>query len=171
DELALGVGDVAHLRREAHLAGRLRFDLRGRRRPRRRAADVERAHRQLRARLADRLRGDDAHRLADVDEVATAEVAPVALGAEAIASLAGERRAHLDLVDAEALDVVDLVLAEQRAGLEMRGLRLRIDDVRRGDAAEDALAQRLDDLAAFHQRLHHHAVARAAVVAGDDEVL
>src|SRR4029077_12301712 len=31
------------------------------------AADVERAHRELRARLADRLRGDHADRLADID--------------------------------------------------------------------------------------------------------
>ena len=45
----------------------------------RRAADVERAHRELGARLADRLAGDDAHRLADVDLVAAGEIAPVAL--------------------------------------------------------------------------------------------
>ena len=50
---------------------------------RRRAADVERAHRELRARLADRLAGDDADRLADVDLVAARQVAPVALGAHA----------------------------------------------------------------------------------------
>ena len=34
------------------------------------AAGVERAHRQLGARLADRLRGDDTHRLADLDDLA-----------------------------------------------------------------------------------------------------
>ena len=45
---------------------------------RRRATDVERAHRELGARLADRLRRDDADRLADVDAVAAREVAPVA---------------------------------------------------------------------------------------------
>ena len=50
---------------------------------RRRATDVERAHRELRARLADRLAGDDADRLADVDLVAAREVASVALGAHA----------------------------------------------------------------------------------------
>ena len=42
------------------------------------AADVERTHRQLRARLADRLGGDDADRLADVDHVPAGEVAAVA---------------------------------------------------------------------------------------------
>ena len=45
---------------------------------RRRATDVERTHRELRARLADRLRGDDADRLADVDRAAAREVASVA---------------------------------------------------------------------------------------------
>src|SRR5262249_23564803 len=36
---------------------------------RRRAADVDRAHRQLRAGFADALGGDDADRLADVDDL------------------------------------------------------------------------------------------------------
>ena len=41
---------------------------------RRRSTDVERTHRELRARLADRLAGDDSDRLADVDLVAAREV-------------------------------------------------------------------------------------------------
>ena len=45
---------------------------------RRRSTDVERAHRELRARLADRLAGDDTDRFADVDLVAASEVATVA---------------------------------------------------------------------------------------------
>jgi hypothetical protein len=72
-------------------------------------------HRELRARLADRLRGDDAHRLADVHQRAAAEVAAVALRADAVARVAGERRAHLDLVDAERLDLLDRVLVEELA--------------------------------------------------------
>src|SRR5215204_3302688 len=42
------------------------------------AAGVERPHRQLRARLADRLRGDDAHGVADLGEDARRQRAPVA---------------------------------------------------------------------------------------------
>src|SRR5205807_10030179 len=42
------------------------------------AAGVERAHRELRARLADRLGGDDAHRIADLRKLARGERAPVA---------------------------------------------------------------------------------------------
>jgi len=52
---------------------------------------VERAHGQLRARLADRLGGDDADGLADADEEAGREVPAVAQAADALASLAGER--------------------------------------------------------------------------------
>jgi hypothetical protein len=47
------------------------------------AADVEGAHRELRAGLADRLRRDDADGLADVDHVPAREVAAVAQRADA----------------------------------------------------------------------------------------
>ena len=43
---------------------------------------VERTHRQLRARLTDRLRGDDADRLAEVDELAGGEHRAVAAAAD-----------------------------------------------------------------------------------------
>ncbi len=57
----------------------------------RRAADVERPHRQLGARLADRLGGDDADRLADVDRRTASEVTAVALGADALLGGADQR--------------------------------------------------------------------------------
>ena len=52
---------------------------------------VERAHRQLGARLADRLGGDDADSLTRTDHVAGRQVPAVARPADAVASLAGER--------------------------------------------------------------------------------
>ena len=55
------------------------------------AAGVERPHRQLGARLADRLGGDDPDGLADADQLAGGEVAAVAAAADAVAGLAGER--------------------------------------------------------------------------------
>src|SRR3954452_594646 len=55
------------------------------------AAGVERPHRELRARLADGLGGDDADRLADADHLAGREVAAVAHAAHAVARLARER--------------------------------------------------------------------------------
>src|SRR6185295_12346973 len=93
DQLALAVGDVAHRRVEAHRAFRLRLDARCDRRTRRSTADVEGAHRELRAGLADRLRRDHADRFADVDEAAAAEFAAVALGADAEACRARQRGA------------------------------------------------------------------------------
>jgi len=50
------------------------------------AADVERAHRQLRAGLADRLRRNDADRFAVVDRRAAARSRPIALAADALTS-------------------------------------------------------------------------------------
>jgi phage tail tape-measure protein len=50
----------------------------------RRAADVEGAHGELGARLADRLGGDDADRLAQIDRRAARQIAPVAGCADAV---------------------------------------------------------------------------------------
>ena len=65
---------------EAAVAG-LEFGLFGD--ARRRSADVERAHGELRARLADGLRGDHADRFAEFDKAAGGQVASVAAGAGA----------------------------------------------------------------------------------------
>src|SRR6185503_7821796 len=127
-QFLFAVGHVAHRAVEADRAVGLRIHAGSDRGARSGATDVERAHRQLRAGLADRLRGDHADSLADVDEMTAAQVAPVARGAKAVTRVAGERRAHLDLVDAEHLDPLDLVLAEQLARLVQRLLRFRIDD-------------------------------------------
>ena len=70
----------------------------------RRATDVERAHGELGARLADRLRRDDADRFADVDRRAAGEVAAVAGGAATGPQIAGQRRADLDRLHAGRLD-------------------------------------------------------------------
>ncbi len=64
------------------------FDAVDRRRTRCGTTDVERAHRELRARLTDRLRGDDAHGLALVDAMATAEITTVTLGTHAVTCFA-----------------------------------------------------------------------------------
>ena len=139
---------------------------------RRRATDVERAHRELRARLADRLGGDDADRLADVDPVAASEVAAVALRADAALGLAGEHRADDDLFDARFLDLLDAWLRRARCCAATRtspvsGSTTSSSD----DAAEDAVAERLDDFAGFFELGHADAVERAAVELGDDRVL
>ena len=87
-------------------------------RSRRRATDVERTHRQLRAGFADGLRGDDADRFTHVDAMTTREVAAVALRANAIAGLAGDGRTHLHLVDAFLFEQLDHLFVDQRAGFD-----------------------------------------------------
>ena len=88
-----------------------------------------------------------------------------------MARFARERRAHTDFIDAELVDVIDQVLVEQRAGGDGGFLRVGIDDVNRGDAAQDALAQRFDDFTALDQRLHGVAAGGSAIRLGDDEIL
>src|SRR5690606_18769424 len=103
--LAPGIGHVAQADGEADAARGLGFDRAGHGGARSGPPDVEGAHGQLRARLADGLGGNHAHRLAAVDQIAAAQIAPVAMGAQAVARFAGQRRTHLDLVDAYAVDV------------------------------------------------------------------
>ena len=75
------------------------------------AAGVERPHRQLRARLADRLRGDDADRVADLAHLAGGEEDAVAGLAHAGLGAALEHRAH---GDSAVLAELDLELLEER---------------------------------------------------------
>ena len=79
---------------------------------RRRTTDVERTHGQLRAGFADRLRGDDADRLAELGQHIRRERNAVALRADAATRFAGQHRADLhplraDAVDRRRLDFVD----------------------------------------------------------------
>ncbi len=59
------------------------------------AADVEGPHGKLRARLADRLSGDNAHRLADIDPSAARKIAAVAVATDTTFAFAGQHRADL----------------------------------------------------------------------------
>src|SRR5262249_30802145 len=126
------------------------------------AADVERAHGQLRTRLADRLRGDHAHRLADVHHVAACEIASITEDADAAPSLAGEHRADLHLIDASRIDLADLVLVNLLVLRHQHFARVGVDHVLERDTAEDAVGELLDDLAAFDERRHLDALHRAA---------
>src|SRR6185312_8184890 len=138
---------------------------------RRSATDVERTHRELRARLTDGLAGDDADRFTDVDLVAAREVAAVALGADAALRLAREARANHDLFDARVLDLHDEGFVELGVVRNENLAGERVDAVFERHAAEDAVAERLDDFAGVLELGDADAVERAAVVVGDDRVL
>ena len=137
----------------------------------RRAADMEGAHRQLRAGLADRLRRDDADRFAHIDDGAARQIAPIALAAHADLQLAGQHRADRHRVDAGPLDRVDRVLVDQPAGGEHDLARQRVEHVDRGAAPENAVGQRRDDVAALDDGAGQQAAGRAAILLGDDRVL
>ncbi len=137
----------------------------------RRTTDVEGAHGELGSRLADRLRRDDADGFAHVDGRAACQVAAVALGADAVLRLAGQCRADLDPLDAGCLDQFHIGFADEVAVWKDELARLRVLDVFRRGAAENAHAERGNDLAGIDDRLHGQAAVGAAIGLVDDAVL
>ncbi len=127
-----------------------------------RAADVERAHSELRSGFADGLRGNDADRFAALHHSPGGEVAPVAELANAALRFAGQHRADLHALDTGRLN---------RGGQLFGDLLIEPDDqvafvielVFQRHAADDAVAQRLDDFARFDDRLDVDAIAGAAI--------
>ena len=79
------------------------------------AARVERPHRELRPRLADGLRGDDAHGHARLDQFGVRQIQPVAPRADAHSKLTGERAADTNALQAAGLDDPGQVLGDQVA--------------------------------------------------------
>ena len=158
DLLALGVGDddetiaVFDDTGDLRLARRLLGDTR------RRSTDVEGAQRELRARLADRLRGNDADGLTEVHDVHRGQVAAVAHAAETALRLTGEDGADLDHLDARLLDLRRLLFVDQLTSLDDQRAAsrlvelVRILDIFTREVADDALGQRLDHVLAFLQR-------------------
>src|SRR6266849_2624597 len=128
--------------------------LRGLHHAARRAADVEGPHRQLRAGLADRLRGDDADRLAELGQPPGAQVAAVTHDADAALGVAGQRRPDAHALESRILDLLRQVLGDLRVRLDDDLARQRIADVLRRDAPENSVAQRLDDVAALELAEH-----------------
>ena len=136
-----------------------------------RAADVERTHRQLRARLADGLGGDDADGHALFDQRAGRQVHAVAQAADAQRRLAGHRAADLDLLQAHLLDLAGDVRRDQLVFADDHFVGDRVDDVRAADAAADRVGQADFDLLAAVDHALGDALRGAAVVHGDDDVL
>src|SRR2546427_6599397 len=129
---------------------------------------VEGTHRELRARLADGLSGDDSDRLAHLDELAAREAATVASAADAVLGVAPEGRPHANAARAG--------IGDRRGELEVDRLAplggelvLGILDVLRHEPAEETVGERLDraDLIGIDE----DAVLVAAVLEADDHVL
>src|SRR5947207_9267342 len=144
---------------------------------RRRAADVEGAQRELRARLTDGLRGENPDGFAQIHHVHGGEVAAVAHATHAAFRLAGEHRTDPDRLDPRVLDRLRGLFVDQLAGLDQHLGPLvlvqlvRIGDLIQGHASHETLAQGLDDVLALLERRHLEAQDRAAVFLGDRDVL
>ena len=111
-----------------------------------RSADVEGTHGELRAGLADGLRRDDADGFAHLHHLAGAEVTAVAEDADAALGFAGEHRADLDALDTGCLNRGGEVFVDLLVDVD-DDLAFEVLDLLERDAADDAVAQRLDGLA------------------------
>ena len=137
---------------------------------RRRAADVEGTHGELRAGFADGLSGDDADRFAAFHQTAGCEVASVTKDANAALRFAGEHGTDLHALDTGGLNAVGelfgdfFVNANDHVAFEIALIFLR-------HTANDTVAQRFDDLARFDDWLNVDAFRSAAIGFADDDVL
>ena len=104
-----------------------------------RPADVEGSHGQLRARLADRLRGDHANGLADIDTRAARQIAAVTGAADPNLSLTGQHRANTHRVNTGVFDIVGHRLVNDLAAFDDHFLGDRMFDVLGRGAAENPL--------------------------------
>ena len=107
----------------------------------RRTADVERTHRQLRAGFANRLRGDDADRFADLDRPTSRQIASVALDAAAATRFAGQHRTNANSLHAGTLNLGRQVFVDLLVGFDDHRAFNRIDNIFERRAADDAVAQ------------------------------
>ena len=139
--------------------------------PGRCAADVKGLHGQLRARLPDGLSGDDAHRFADLDGTVRGEIASVTLAADAVLGLAGQHRADAHGLDADLLDVLRELVGDFLVEVDDDRAGDRMLDPVQGEAAGDAVAQRLDDVLTVLDRLPVDAVDGAAIILAHHHVL
>src|SRR5579884_2821764 len=136
------------------------------------ATDVEGAHGQLRAGLADGLSGDDAHSFAQLHKFARREVASVTHGANAPAAFAGQHGTDFELFNADALQFGSDLLVDVLVDLDDFSLLINwVGDRFAAHAADDALAKIDHFLVALVNGTHHDAVDGAAILFGDDDVL
>ncbi len=137
----------------------------------RRTTKVERTHGELRARLADRLRGDDANGFTHVDRCTAGKVTTVADRANAGLNFAGQCRTDTDRLDTGLLDLDDIGLEDHLAGIDdtFAGDGM-IDIVERG-TTENANANRCHDLTSIDDGGHGEALVGAAIHEVDDAIL
>ena len=155
---------------EANRAVRLGFQSRLLGDSRCRTTDVEGTHRELRSRLADRLRRDDAGGFAEFDQASRRQVSAVAHDANAAPGFAGQHGANLHSLDAGSLNRARQVFGDFLVDVDDH-IAVVVLDLLERNAADDAVTQRLDDFAGFNDSSNVNAIHRAAIVFADDYVL
>src|SRR3989344_18692 len=95
---------------------------------------MEGSHGQLRPRLADGLRRDRTHRLAQFHDFIVAEIGAIALNAESVHRLAGQWRPHCRLVGSGIVYSFRVRPSDKMPFLEKDGPR-GIDQIRREESA------------------------------------
>src|SRR5262249_48963001 len=121
-------------------------------------------------RLADRLRRDHAYGLAQFHQASGGEVASVATDADAALGFAGQHRTNLHALNAGRLNRRSQLFIDVLVDIDDDVALIVLDLLERG-AADDAVAQRLDDVAGFNDGADIDAIERSAVVLADDHVL
>src|SRR5581483_10104504 len=135
-----------------------------------RTTDVEGTHRKLRSGLADRLSRDYARRLAELNQTSRCQVAAVAHHADTTLGFAGQHGADLDALDAGSLNGSREIFGDLLVDVYDH-IAVVVLDLLERHAANNSVAQRLDDLAGFNDTRNVDAVYRATIVFADDYVL
>ena len=153
-QLTFAVGHIAHGGVKANSAVGLGFHAGGHGRTRCGTADVESPHGQLGARLANGLSRNHAYCLTNVHKTTTAQVAAIAFGTQAKTGGASERSSHFDLIHARGFKFLDAVFVKNVASSHNDRTVFGVNHIVHGCAAQDTVAQRFDDLTAFHNGAH-----------------
>src|SRR4029453_18485349 len=135
-----------------------------------RAADVECPHRQLRSRLAHRLRSNKTDCFAQLHELAPAKITAIAHRATPATALACKHRTNLQALYADSLKLRRDFLIDELVCLNDFLLLLdRVCNCLTTHAANNPLAKIDNLLIALVNRAHDNSVYRAAILFVDDD--
>ena len=134
------------------------------------SADMEGPHGELGAGFADGLGGDHSDGLAHLDHFAGGQISPVATHANSAPRLAGQHGADFHPLNTGSLNGSGQVFVDLLIDIH-DDVALVVLDLLQHDAANDAVAERLDNFPGFHDGLDGNAVQRTAVEFRDDDVL
>ena len=132
---------------------------------------MEGPHSQLRSRLTNRLRGNNAHRFTEVNHRASREIAAVALHTDTEAAGAGQDRPNLHAFDARIFHGSHTSFNDFFATHEEQLARQRIMHIFESGSAKNTLSERLNDLARFDERCSLQCVFGSTILLADDHVL